>query len=197
MKETVSGILLAGGKSRRMGMDKRFIRYGGKSLLVLSLERLRKVADEVILVTAGTDDIEIDNVISATDRADGIGPLMGIYSGLSKMSGERGIVNPVDTPNVTHELLMHMIEISGVYDVVMPRWGERLEPLIALYSKNVLPVADRLIRDGVKAAPHRLAEEGSGLRVRIMEESEIRKFGDPELLFSNINTPDDLRSAGG
>lgn len=196
MSELVSGILLAGGKSKRMGIDKRFARYKGKSLLEISIERLKRVADEVMLVTAGADDIEVDDVISVTDRTDGIGPLMGIYSGLSEMGNDRGVVNPVDTPNVTHEFLLTMIEISEGYDVVMPRWRNKLEPLVAVYSRNVLPVVDRLIEDKLKSAPHRLAEKGNGLRVRIMDESELLKFGDPEFLFRNINTLNDLRSTG-
>ena len=75
----------------------------------------------------------------------------------------------------------------------MPRRGNKLEPLIAVYSRKVLPVIDRFIKDGLKPAPHLLAANGNGLKVRILEERELLKFGEPEMLFQNINSPEDLR----
>jgi len=192
MAEHVSGVLLAGGKSKRMGQDKKFIEYRGRSLLDIALERLRNVANEVVLVTAEPEDLGVDNVISAHDISPGMGPLMGIYSGLSNITNQSAIVNPVDTPNVTEELLQYMIQISSGFDVLMPRWENKLEPLIAVYSKNVLPVIKRFIEEGVKPAPHLLADKGSGLKVRILEESEILEFGEPDRLFQNINSPKDL-----
>jgi len=193
MVERVSGILLAGGKSERMGQDKRFVEYESRSLLDITLDRLKSVSDEVILVTAEPEDLGVENVISVSDISRGKGPLMGIYSGLSNMTSQRGIVNPVDTPNITEELLNHMIKISRGFDVLMPRRGNKLEPLIAVYSRKVLPVIDRFIKDGLKPAPHLLAANGNGLKVRILEERELLKFGEPEMLFQNINSPEDLR----
>ncbi len=192
MAEHVSGILLAGGKSKRMGLDKRFIEYRGRNLINITLERLRNVADEVVLVTAEPEDLGVDDVVSAHDIRPGMGPLMGIYSGLIIITNQHAIVNPVDTPNVTEKLLEYMINISCDFDVVMPRRGDKLEPLIACYSKNVIPVIDNIIEEGLKPAPHMLAAKTNGLKVRILEESEILEFGNPDILFANINFPQDL-----
>lgn len=193
MREIFSGILLAGGKSERMGVDKRHIEYGGRTFLEIAVERLKSVADEVIAVTAGGESIEFNGVISVNDIAPGRGPMMGIYTGLKAMRSQRGIVNPVDTPGLTTELLEYMRDISSGFDVVMPVWKDNPEPLVAVYSRNVIPVIERFFEEGRKPAPHLLAAEGNGLGVRLMTEDEISRFGDPELMFRNVNTPEDLR----
>ena len=195
MNERVSGILLAGGNSRRMGRDKRFIESGGKSFLEISVKRLSSVADEVIVVTAGAGRLELEGVKFVADMEAGIGPMMGIYTGLTAMSSERAVVNPVDTPHITDELLRRMIERSEGFDIVMPERGGRLEPLVAVYSKNVLPVMRGLLKGGERAAPHVMASPEYGLRVNILSEKELSDFGDPDLLFRNYNSPGDFNLA--
>jgi len=146
-----------------------------------------------MLVTARTEDIEVDNIVCVSDIKKGLGPIMGMYTGLSNISNERVVVNPVDTPNVTEKLLLYMVEISNGYDIVMPRRGNNLEPLISVYSKNVIPIIERTLNDGLKPAPHLLVKDGNGLKVRILEDSELKNFGNPEILFQNINAPEDLK----
>lgn len=193
MREIFSGILLAGGKSERMGVDKRYIQYMGRTFFDIAVERLRSVADEVIAVTAEGESIKFDGVISVNDIAPGRGPMMGIYTGLKTMTGPRGIVNPVDTPGLNTELLEYMKDISSGFDVVMPVWKDNPEPLVAVYSRNVIPAIERIFKEGRKPAPHLLAERGNGLGVRLLTEDEISRFGDSEMMFRNVNTPEDLR----
>jgi len=192
MRESFSGILLAGGKSERMGFDKRYVEYGGRTFSEIALERLKRVADEVVAVTAVGEDIGFEGVISVRDIASGRGPMMGIYTGLKTMTKPQGIVNPVDTPDLSAELLEYMKEISRGFDVVMPLWNNTPEPLIAIYSRNVIPVIDRFFKEGRKPAPRLLAAENNGLKVRLLDEKELAMFGEPEFMFRNMNTPEDL-----
>jgi molybdopterin-guanine dinucleotide biosynthesis protein A len=192
MRELFSGILLAGGKSERMGFDKRYLEYGGRTFSEIALERLKRVADEVIAVTAEGEEIKFDGVASVNDISSGRGPMMGIYTGLKTMTNPRGIVNPVDTPDLSVELLEYMKEISRGFDVVMPVWNNTPEPLIAIYSRNVIPVIDRFFKEGRKPAPRSLAAGNNGLKVRIISERELTTFGDPERMLRNMNTPEDL-----
>ncbi len=192
MRESFSGILLAGGKSERMGIDKRYVEYGDRTFFEIAIERLKRVADEVIAVTAEGEEIKFDGVASVNDIASGRGPMMGIYTGLKSMTNAQGIVNPVDTPGLNAELLEYMKEISRGFDVVMPVWNDTPEPLIAVYSRNVIPVIDRFFKEGRKPAPRILAEGNNGLKVRIISERELTMFGDPEFMFRNMNTPEDL-----
>jgi molybdopterin-guanine dinucleotide biosynthesis protein A len=165
----------------------------GRTFFDIAVERLRSVADEVIAVTAEGESIEFDGVISVNDIAPGRGPMMGIYTGLKTMAGPLGIVNPVDTPGLKTELLEYMKDISSGFDVLMPVWKGNPEPLIAVYSRKVIPVIERFFEEGKKPAPHLLAEKSSGLGVRLLTDDEISRFGDPELMFRNVNTPEDLR----
>lgn len=193
MRELFSGILLAGGKSERMGIDKRYVEYGGRTFSEIAIERLKRVADEVIAVTAEDEEIKFDGVASVNDIVSGRGPMMGIYTGLKMMSNPRGIVNPVDTPNLNAELLEYMKDISRDFDVVMPVVKNTPEPLVAIYSRNVIAVIDRFFKEGKKPAPRLLAAENNGLKVRLLDEKELAMFGDPERMLRNMNTPEDLR----
>ena len=190
--ENVTGVVLAGGKSRRMGRDKRFIEYGGKRLIDISLKRLQSIVNEVVIVTAQPEDLDVDNVEIISDLSYGQGPLMGIYTGLVKTNNQYVVVNPVDTPNVQEEFLEYMITMSSDFDVIMPKWDNKFEPLIAVYSRNVIPVIEHIITDGLKPAPHLLASAEYGLNIKIIGESELKDFGNPEVLFANINFPKDL-----
>lgn len=192
MRESFSGILLAGGKSERMGFDKRYVKYGGRTFSGIAIERLKRVADEVIAVTAEDEEIKFDGVVSVNDISSGRGPMMGIYTGLKTMTKPQGIVNPVDTPGLNAELLEYMKEISRGFDVVMPVWNNTPEPLIAIYSRNVIPVIDRFFKEGRMPAPRLLAAGNNGLKVRLLDETELAMFGEPEFMFRNMNTPEDL-----
>lgn len=192
MSERISGIVLAGGNSRRMGRDKRFVESRGTSFLEIAVNRLSKVTDEVIVVTAVPEEFGLEGVKLVADMESGLGPMMGIYTGLMTMSSERAVINPVDTPHITGDLLSRMIELSEGFDIVMPERGGRLEPLVAVYSKSVTPVMRALIKNGEKAAPHIMASPEYGLKVRILSESELSDFGDPDFLFKNYNLPEDL-----
>lgn len=192
MSKRVSGIVLAGGNSRRMGRDKRFVESGGTSFLEIAVNRMSKVTDEVIVVTAIPEEFRLEGVKFVSDIEAGRGPMMGIYTGLTTMSSERAVVNPVDVPNLTEDLLRRMIERSEGFDIVMPERGGKLEPLVAVYSKNVIPVMRGLLKDGEEAAPHIMVSPEYGLGVSILSETDLSHFGDLDLLFKNYNSPEDL-----
>lgn len=189
-----SGIVLAGGKSGRMGVDKRRVMFSGVSLLELSVNRLRSITDEIIVVTRAEENLDIQGVRFVSDVEKNRGPLIGLFSGLSEMNNSYALVTPVDTPLISTEFLNYLKEKAPGYDIAVPRWKRGIEPLVAVYSKNVIPAMEEWIRDEKKPAPH-LFVEGTNLRVRFIEEDEILKFGNPEILFFNINTEEDLRKA--
>ena len=175
-----------------MGRDKRFLESRGASFLEIAVNRLGKVTDEVIVVTAAPEELGLEGVKLVADIKPGFGPMMGIYTGLTTMNCERAVVNPVDVPQHGGGVLGHMIELSEGFDIVMPERAGRLEPLVAVYSKNVIPVMRGLFESGEKAAPHIVVSPEYGLEVRIISETEISDFGDPDFLFKNYNSPEDL-----
>lgn len=189
-----SGIVLAGGKSKRMGMDKRLVMFSGMNLLELSIKRLKAITEEVLVVIGEEENLDIEDARFVLDVEKDRGPMVGIFSGLYEMKNPYGLVTPVDAPLVASEFLNYMEKNAVGYDVTVPRWKRRIEPLIAVYSKNLLPTMKEWIKKEKNSAPHLFVQE-TNLRVRFIEEEEISKFGNPETLFLNINTEEDLKTA--
>jgi molybdopterin-guanine dinucleotide biosynthesis protein A len=189
-----SGIVLAGGKSKRMGLDKRLIMFSGMNLLELSIKRLKGITEEVLVVMGEEENLDIEDARFVLDAEKNRGPMVGLFSGLYDMKNLYGLVTPVDTPLLTIEFLNYLKENAIGYDATVPRWKGRIEPLIAVYSKNLLPIMKEWIRKEEDLAPYLFIKE-LGLNVRFIEEEEISKFGNPESLFLNINTEADLQTA--
>lgn len=192
-----SAILLAGGSSKRMGYDKRLAGLRGETLLESSANKLKELTGDVIVVTARRDNTAntINNVKIIHDLESGRGPLMGIYSGLKACKNKSAVVIPVDTPFVTSGFLKHMAERSSGFDLTVPRWKRGIEPLVAVYSKTLVKVLKSWLDSGNKPAPHLLTQKLEKGNINFIEEDEIQKFGDPEFLFHNINTEDDISVA--
>ena len=189
-----SGIVLAGGKSKRMGVDKRYVMFSGMNLLELSIRCLKGITEEVLVVLGEEENLDIEDARFVLDVEKDRGPMAGIFSGLYEMKNPYGLVTPADTPLLTIEFFNYLKENAIGYDVTVPRWKRRIEPLIAVYFKNILPIMKEWITKEKDLTPYLFIQE-LDLRVRFIEEEEISKFGNPEILFLNINTEEDLKTA--
>jgi len=147
-----------------------------------------------LVVVGEEENLDIKDVRFVLDLERERGPMVGLFSGLSEMRDFHGLVTPVDVPLLTNEFLSYLKENAIGYDAVVPRWKRGLEPLIAAYSKDLLPFMKGWMRKGKKPSLHLLVQELRP-RVKFIEEEEISKFGNPETLFLNINTEEDLKKA--
>ncbi|MBI2485968.1 MAG: molybdenum cofactor guanylyltransferase [Deltaproteobacteria bacterium] len=189
-----SGVVLAGGKSKRMGVDKRHVLFSGMTLLELSIKRLRTITEEALVVMGQKEDLDLKDVRFVLDLERERGPMVGLFSGLSEMRNFYGLVTPIDVPLLTTKFLNYLKENVIGYDAVVPRWKGGIEPLIAVYSKNLLPSMKGCITKERDPAPHLFVQK-LNLKVRFIKEEEISRFGNPEILFLNINTQEDLNKA--
>lgn len=178
------GVVLAGGSSSRMGRDKTLLAAGGESLPEWAARRLAAICAEVAVADRGRG--LLPGLPSLPDGP-GRGPAAGILGAAEAYPGRRLLVLACDLPRVPEELLAALSGIDG-FDCVVPRWREGVEPLCALYGPAALAVLARRIERGLFAL-HTLAEED--LAVRILEEGEIARFGDPREIFLNLNAPED------
>ena len=191
----VSGIVLAGGQSRRLGRDKAVEPIGGQPLIRRVIQRIQQVAGEIVVVVAdsaraGTLPLE-DGHRTALDQYPGKGSLGGIFSGLAAARGQWGVVVACDMPFLNLELLRHMASLRQGADAVVPVLEGRPEPTHALYSKACLPYIERRLQgDDLKIA--RFFDE---VRVNYVSEEVIAQFDPDHLSFFNVNTPDDLERA--
>jgi molybdopterin-guanine dinucleotide biosynthesis protein A len=193
MVKVMTSIVLAGGKSLRLGRNKALEEVGGQSLIQRVIERLELLGTEVTVVVAQGDQLllpELD-VKMVADVYPGKGALGGIYSGLKVASSFHSLVVACDMPFLNIDLLRYLMELSPDFDVVIPRLKVGLEPLHAVYSKRCLGPMEAALSEG------RLKTAGffPAVRVRYVEQTEVEKFDPQRLSFFNINSEADLERA--
>lgn len=190
----MTAIILAGGKSSRLGRSKALQVIEGKNLIQWVIDRLATLSTEIIIATAHGEAIHCSSAIRTKTVADtypGKGPLIGIYSGLMASSSSQAIVVGCDTPFLSVSLLEYITQICSTFDVVVPRIKNKLEPLCAVYSRNCLsPIQSLLEQDEL-----RIRKLFGMVKVKYVEEDEINKFDPEHLSFFNINSQADLDRA--
>jgi len=187
----LSGLVVAGGQSRRLGTDKRAARVGTLTLLERAVALLAEVSDDVM--TAGPRDagtVAEAGVRFVPDPVPDRGPMAGILAGLRHARHPRLLVIPVDMPMLTAAFLRFLAGRDPDAAVTVPRWRAGVEPLVAVYHRTcTADLADRVARG--TTALHTFIVS-TARPVRFVDEPEIRAYGDPARLFLNINTPGDL-----
>ncbi len=188
-------IVLAGGKGLRLGQDKTLEIIGDRSLLGWVLFQLSLLDSDILIVTAREQSYpQLDGYPRfkvVTDIYPNKGPLGGIYTGLKVSDSFYNLVVDSDMPFLNRALLHYMIGVSAGFDLVVPRLGELIEPLHAVYSKACLAPIERLLRQGSLG----IRELFTLVRVRYVEAEEINRFDPGHLSFFNINTKSDLARA--
>ena len=191
----VSGIVLAGGLSRRLGRDKALEPFDGKPLIRRVIESIAPLAEETVVVVADAARGEALPLEGgervAVDLYPGGGSLGGIFSGLAAAENRWGLVVACDMPFLNRQLIQHMLSLREGWDAVVPKPGAYPESTHALYAKDCLPIIETRLR----ANDLKISGFFDQVRVRYVSEEEIRGF-DPELhSFFNINSPEDLAQA--
>ena len=191
----VTGIILAGGRSRRLGRDKAVEPLGGQPLIRRVIERVEAVTADIVVVVADAvrgNDLPLDVRHRVVwDVYPGKGSLGGIFSGLSAAKSDWGLVVACDMPFLNRQLLEYMLSRREDFDAVVPLPGAYPEPTHALYSKACLPHIEARLR----ANDLKISRFYHEVRVNYLTEEAITRY-DPELRsFFNINSPDDLAKA--
>ncbi len=190
----VSCIVLAGGKSTRLGRNKIVETIGNKSLLERVVSCLASFNNEIIIVTAENSSLpqltNFPKLKVIKDIFPGKGSLGGIYTGLVASEAFYNLVVACDMPFLNLDLLRYMISLDEGYDVVIPKVNEILEPLHAVYSRKCLSPIEFLINQNRLS----ILELYPMVKVRYLEKIEIDRFDPRHLSFFNINTEADLRA---
>jgi len=182
----MTGVVLVGGKSRRFGRDKVLSEFKGTPLLDHVVGVLRPLFDEVILVGHRRKGLERHRVFE--DIRPGCGPLGGIYTALHATSAEHCFVCAADMPHMNPGFISHMTSLADDHDIILPVWSKGREPLHAVYRRTVLPLVEELLAKGCFKI-FSLVEQVDTL---FIPEDAIRRYGDPAVMFSNINTLHDM-----
>jgi molybdopterin-guanine dinucleotide biosynthesis protein A len=190
-----SCVVLAGGKSRRLGRDKAVEPIGGQPLIKRVFQRAGALCEEVLVVVAEEARANALPLEAAcrvvVDRYPGTGSLGGIFSGLAAADQPWALAVACDMPFLNLDLLRRMISLREDYDAVVPVIDGRPEPTHSLYSKSCLPyIEPRLISGDLK-----ISGFYDEVRVRYLPQEEVQSLDPDYLSFFNVNTPEDLDKA--
>jgi len=190
---SLTAIILAGGKSSRMGPDKNksMLRLNGKYLIDIVISKLKcVVGDNIIIVGPPERYLSYKQVVP--DLFSQKGPLVGIYSGLKASSSQYNLVVGCDMPFLEVKLLKYMTKNINSNDIVIPHYSDGyIEPLCAIYSKRCLETIERNLAEHIFSVraifPH--------LKVKFIEDEEIKKYDPKFYSFFNVNFKHDFRKA--
>jgi molybdenum cofactor guanylyltransferase len=179
-----SAAILTGGRAARFGgRDKSALLVDGRTILDRQLDALSTMTDDVLIV----GDVTRTGVRQIHDIVPGCGPLGGLHAALTSARGDALVLLACDMPFVSAHVIAHLLSLAGEADIVVPRSERGYHPLCAVYSRACLePVAARLADGHLK-----MLDLLAAVRVREVPAEELRRFGDPDRLLANVNTPAD------
>jgi molybdopterin-guanine dinucleotide biosynthesis protein A len=182
-------LILAGGRSRRMGRNKAQLPAGDGTLIDHLARRLAPVVDET-LVAGGPESVRLAGARRIDDRYQGLGPLAGIHAGLLEARFSLVWVVACDLPDVEPALGELLRGYAAGVDAVVPRLGDDSEGVCAVYDRSLAPRIETFLQTGERRVQHFLGR----IAVRYVTPAELRRV-DPELRsFRNINTPADYEA---
>ena len=186
-----SAIVLAGGRSSRMGTAKALLPFDGQPLIAHIVARLRPLFEDVVVVGAADQALPPLPVTLVRDEIAYQGPVGGIFYGLRAAAAEVAFVTSCDAVFASTPLISHLISIAAGHDVVVPRWDGRFQPLLAVYRRSLLPLLAAQMEKG-ELRPVDLFDK---VRTLVVEAEEIRRYDPGGASFFNMNTPEDYREA--
>lgn len=187
----VTGIILSGGKSSRLGHEKGLAEFRGKPLISYAVETLKSVTD-TLLISANNrlEEYSRFGYEIVRDERKGIGPVGGLLSTLKHSKTEQNLVLSCDMPFVNAGLMNYLLLNVQEYDIVVAVHGkDSLEPLCGCYSRNVIDVLERQISKG----NYKLRDVFPQVRFKALRIEPSLPFYEDNLFF-NVNRPEDLNS---
>jgi molybdenum cofactor guanylyltransferase len=191
VRADLTAFILAGGQSTRMGTDKAYLEFGGRTLLDRALQLARSVTPDTRIVGNAAKFSPYAPVVE--DVFPNCGPLGGIHAALTVSATDLNLILPVDLPFLTAEFLAFLVSRAraGSASVTLARTSRGWQPLCALYRRCFAEEAEKALRAG----RFKIDALFASLKVEAIEEADLRRNGFSSSLFRNLNTPEDVNSA--
>ena len=186
-----SAVILTGGKSSRMGRPKALLPFNGEPLIVYIVRALQQLFPDIVVVAAPEQELPRLPATLVRDEVPFQGPVGGIYYGLKAAGRECCFVTSCDVAFPNFSLIANLVSQISAYDVVVPYWQNRFQPLHAVYRRSVLPLLKEQLERG-ELRPIFLYDK---VRTFKIGEEEIRRFDPEGLSFLNMNTQADYEFA--
>jgi molybdopterin-guanine dinucleotide biosynthesis protein A len=184
----LTGIVLAGGRSTRMGRDKATLPWGDGDLLSTVLAALAPVCARLVVVSNVPRAIALAEVTVVGDRYRGCGPLAGIHAGLLTAGAGYSFVAACDMPCLRGDAVAYMAAAAAGYDAAVPFVDGHFNPLHAVYHHRCLPAIEALLASG----RYRVVDFYGQVRLRRVEREELARFDAGLGMLRNVNSPEDL-----
>ncbi|HRS22178.1 MAG TPA: molybdenum cofactor guanylyltransferase [Clostridia bacterium] len=194
MAHMETAIILAGGKSSRMGFDKQFLKLQDKYVIEIIAERLKEVFSEIIIVTGRPEEYVKYGFKLVEDEVRNFGPLAGIHVGLKNSGSIYNYVVACDMPFINLKYIRYMMQLieesDDRVDGVITKLGDWIEPFNAFYSQNLISRIEENMKNGKRQINLMLQDAN----VLYVSEAKAREFSPDWEMFTNINTFKDYES---
>lgn len=183
-------VVAKGKKSRRLNLDKALLKIKNKTVIEQLLEKIEGLFDKIYLVTTSPEKfkfLERKKLQIIKDELE-CGPLGGIFLGLKRSTSFYNFVIGVDLVFLDQRLLSCLMKKEKNYQALVPKNKESVQPLCGIYAKSVLPVMERKIAE----KEYKLKKIFPEIKTEYVSGKELKGFGDPEILFFNLNALKDL-----
>jgi molybdopterin-guanine dinucleotide biosynthesis protein A len=174
-----------------MGRPKALLPFDGEPLISHTVRALRQLFADIVVVAAPDQELPPLPATLVRDQVAHQGPVGGIYYGLRAAQGEICFVTSCDAPFLNLSLVTYLVSQVTNFDVVVPHWQDRLQPLHAVYRRSVAPLLQTQLERG-ELRPILLYQR---VRTREVSPEEIRRFDPDGLSFRNMNNPEDYQAA--
>ncbi len=191
MNKFNTAVILAGGKSSRMGFDKQFLEINKKRLLDTQIHKLRKEFEEIIVVSNKTTQYIDVNYKIVCDEIKEIGPLGGIHVGLKNSTSKYTYITACDMPIISNDYIRFMKEkIRGNVEACVTKTGYRIEPFNGFYSISLIDKIEELIAKKRTSMFSLL----NNINTIYINEEDAKKISGRVNMFTNLNNIKDLES---
>lgn len=188
-----TGIILAGGRSSRMGTNKALLEINGKTVIENIVNELQPIVNNIIIVNNSFEDYQFLKLPMVKDSWTGMGPLAGIQAGLAASETEKNLIVACDMPFVSSQLGGILLRELTEFQAVVPEISGQLHPLFAAYRKEVQGEAEKALEQNQL----RIRSIFRNIHVRIMDNNELMNLGFhmKESDFFNMNHPEEYEQA--
>jgi molybdopterin-guanine dinucleotide biosynthesis protein A len=188
-KSPITGMILAGGRSIRMGQDKAFIEVDGIPIILRIFAVLDRLFPETIIVANEEEPYGKLGIPVYSDLIPGQGALGGLYTGLVRSTFSYAFCVACDMPFLSQPLIHYLLGKIDQYDAVVPHTSDGLQPLHAIYSKKCVEPIRHVLELGIT----KVVDVYPLIRLGIVDEKEFLALDPEKRSFTNVNTPEDLQ----